>query len=253
MAARASTLPRMKRYGQYCPIAKAAEILTERWTLLVLRELTMGTTRYNDIRRGVPLMSPSVLAQRLKTLELAGIVERYPGSNKRSHEYKLTPAGAELQPIIHAVGVWGQRWVRSRMDREDLDASFLMWDIRRNVKSSQFPARRIVIYFEFMDAKKGMRRWWLVVENGEVDLCLEDPSHDIDLVVTSDLRCLTQVWMGDIDLATAISTRKVKVEGDARLRKTIVQWLGPSPFGMIKSAIGTVGDARTAQQAQNRA
>lgn len=238
MTSKARTLLRMKRYGQYCPIAKAGEILTERWTLLVLRELIMGGTRYNDIRRGVPLMSPSVLAQRLRTLELAGIVERNRASNGRSHEYRLTPAGAELQPIIHAVGVWGQRWVRSRMDHEDLDASFLMWDIRRCVKSSRFPDRRIVVYFEFTDAKKGMRRWWLVVEDGEVDLCLEDPGHDIDLVVTSDLRCLTQVWMGDIELATAISTRKIKIEGDTRLKASIAQWLGPSPFAMVKPAPG---------------
>ena len=242
----------MKRYGQYCPIAKAAEILTERWTLLVLRELIMGGARYNDIRRGIPLISPSVLAQRLRTLELSGIIERHSGSNGRSNEYRLTPAGTELEPVIQAVGVWGQRWVRSRMDKMDLDASFLMWDIRRNIRTAKLPAKRTVVYFEFKDAKKGMNRWWLVVENSEVDLCLEDPGHDIDLLVITDLRCLTRIWMGDIDLATARAAGSVKLQGQGRLKQTIAYWLGPSPFAAVKAATGTPGKASSFASAQEQ-
>lgn len=237
------TLKPMKRYGQYCPIAKAAEILTERWTLLVLRELIMGSARYNDIRRGVPLISPSVLSQRLRTLELSGIIEHRPCSSGRSREYKLTPAGAELEPVVRAVGVWGQRWVRSRMDKLDLDASFLMWDIRRNIRTAQLPAKRTVVYFEFKDAKKGMKRWWLVVENGEVDLCLEDPGHEIDLLVITDLRCLTRIWMGEIDIAAARSAGSVKLEGQKGLKQTIAKWLGPSPFAAVKAAADAPGKA----------
>ena len=226
----------MKKYGQYCPIAKAAEILTERWALLVLREMIMGSARYNDIRRGMPLISPSVLAQRLKTLEHCGIIECRRSTDGRSTEYKLTPAGAELEPVIQALGNWGQRWVRNRAREDDLDASFLMWDIHRNIQMDQLPPGRTVVYFEFANAKKGMKRWWLVADGGEVDLCLEDPGHEIDLAVFSDLGCFTRIWMGDIDLATARSTGKVRVEGRARLKQTMTRWLGPSPFATVESA-----------------
>ncbi len=226
----------MKRYGQYCPIAKAAEILTERWTLLVLRELTMGSSRYNELRRGMPLISPSVLAERLRTLEQHGIVECRRGKDGRSSDYSLTAAGAELQPLIRAVGVWGQRWVRNRMTEQDLDASLLMWDIRRNIQTEQLPAKRTVVYFEFADAKKGMKHWWLVVDSGEVDLCLEDPGYEVDLAVSSDLQTFTRIWMGDISLASARASGKVKLEGQGRLKQTVTSWLGPSPFAEVKAA-----------------
>jgi len=201
----------MKKYGQYCPIAKAAEVLTERWALLILRELIMGSSHYNDIRRGVPLISPSVLAQRLKSLEQSGIIECRRSADGRSSEYKLKPAGAELEPVINAFGIWGQRWVRNRMNEDDLDASFLMWDIRRNIQVDRLPPGQTVVYFEFAEAKKGMKRWWLVVQDGDVDLCLEDHGHEIGLAVFADLGCFTRVWMGDLDLASACSTGKVKL------------------------------------------
>jgi DNA-binding HxlR family transcriptional regulator len=200
-----------------------------------LRELNMGSTRYNDIRRGVPLISPSVLAQRLRTLVQSGIVECARGEDGRSSAYKLTLAGAELEAIIRAVGIWGQRWVRNRMHEDDLDASLLMWDMRRCIKTEALPATRTVIYFEFPDAKRGMKRWWLVVENGEVDLCLEDPGHDIDVAVFTDLHCFTQIWMGDLSLAFARSTGKVRLEGHGRLKETMTQWLGFSSFAAVKA------------------
>ena len=226
----------MKKYGQYCPVAKAAEILTERWALLVLRELIMGSSHYNDIRRGVPLISPSVLAQRLKTLEQSGIIECDRSSDGRSSEYKLTPAGRELEPVIQAFGIWGQRWVRDRMHEDDLDAGLLMWDIHRNIQTKHLPDKRTVLYFEFADARKGMKRWWLVVDHGEVDLCFEDPGYEIDLAVFADLHCLTRIWMGDVDLASMCSTGKVRLEGQRQLKQTMTQWLGPSPFAAVKAA-----------------
>jgi len=226
----------MKKYGQYCPVAKAAEILTERWTMLVLRELSMGGSHYNDIRRGVPLISPSVLAQRLKTLEQSGVIECRRSADGRSSEYRLTPAGIELEPVIQAFGIWGQRWVRNRMREDDLDASLLMWDIRRSIRADRLPPGRTVIYFEFAVAKKGMKRWWLVVEHGEVDLCVEDPGHDIDLAISSELSWLTRAWMGDIDFAAARAAGKISVQGQTRLKQTMTQWFGPSAFASIKPA-----------------
>lgn len=228
----------MPKYGQYCPIAKAAEILTERWTLLVLRELIMGGSHFNDIRRGVPLISPSVLAQRLKTLEQQGIIECRRSANRRSTEYRLTAAGTELEPVMQVFGTWGQRWVRNRLRERDLDAGLLMWDIRRNIRMEYLPCARTVIYFELAGAKKGMLRWWLVIENGEVDLCLMDPGHQVDLAVFSELSCLTRVWMGDIELQSARSSRGLRVEGTAQLKQTMAKWFGPSPFGPVKAAQG---------------
>jgi putative sterol carrier protein len=184
----------------------------------------------------MPLISPSVLAERLRTLEQHGIIACHRAKDGRSSEYHLTMAGAELEPLVRAVGVWGQRWVRNRMTEQDLDASLLMWDIRRNIQTEQFPAKQTVIYFEFADAKKGMRRWWLVVESGEVDLCLEDPGLEIDLAVSSDLQCFTRIWMGDISLASARASGSIKIEGQGRLKQTVTKWLGPSPFAGVKAA-----------------
>jgi DNA-binding HxlR family transcriptional regulator len=232
----------MIRYGQYCPVAKALEALAERWTLLIVRELLMGSRRFNDLRRGVPLMAPSMMSQRLKALASAGIVirERDPGGH--SYEYRLTDAGQELRPLIMQLGTWGQRWSRSRMSADDLDASFLMWDIRRNLRVEKLPRERVTIRFAFSDAKNGMRHWWLVVDEGEVDLCLEDPGHEVDVYVSTALRTMTQVWMGDLSLAQARGKGLLTVSGPVRLIRSVGSWLGVSPFA-------NVGPAETARSA----
>lgn len=223
----------MIRYGQYCPIAKALELLAERWTLLIVRELLMGSCRFNDLRRGVPLIAPSVMSQRLRTLQEHGIIERE--SDGRGQSYRLTPAGHELRPLIMQLGTWGQRWSRSRMMAQDLDASFLMWDIRRNLRLESLPAHA-VIFFEFPDAKKGMKHWWLVVAGGEVDLCLEDPGLEVDVNLSSSLRTMTQIWMGDVSLTQARAAAQLKVVGNAALVRGLRNWLGPSPFAHVAPA-----------------
>ncbi|HWQ40257.1 MAG TPA: helix-turn-helix domain-containing protein [Burkholderiales bacterium] len=226
----------MARYGQYCPIAKALELLGERWTLLIVRELLMGSRRFNELRRGVPLMSPSMLSQRLRTLTEAGVVVREAGSSTVTPEYHLTPAGEELRPLILQLGTWGQRWSRSTMAANDLDASFLMWDIRRNVRADKLPERRTVIYFEYPDAKKTMRRWWLVVDRGEVDLCLEDPGFEVDVMIGASLATMTRVWMGDLPLGEARAAGLVKILGARHLARSVGDWLGLSPFASVAPA-----------------
>jgi len=230
----------MIRYGQYCPIAKALELLAERWTLLLVRELLMGSRRFNDLRRGVPLMAPSVMSQRLKALTDSGIVVREPGPEGRSYEYRVTAAGEELRPLILQLGTWGQRWSRSKMNADDLDASFLMWDIRRNLHLDKLPDERVVINFEFPDAKKGMKQWWLVVEGGEVDLCLDDPGLEVDITLSTSLRTMTQVWMGDISLGQARAKGLLKVFGAARPVRGLSSWLGASPFAHVAPAMAKV-------------
>src|SRR5687767_14050575 len=169
----------MADYGQFCTVARGAEVFGERWTPLVVRELLCGSTRFSDIRRGVPRMSASLLTQRLRKLEEIGVVKRVAGANGGAAEYHLTGAGEELRPIVMALGEWGARWIGSRLKRGQLDAGFLMWDVRRFVRLDEFPRdRSVVIQFRFTDAHAGERRWWLVVENGGADLCRDDPGPE---------------------------------------------------------------------------
>jgi DNA-binding HxlR family transcriptional regulator len=225
----------MTRYGQYCPIAKALELLGERWTLLIVRELLMGSRRFNDLRRGVPLVAPSMMSQRLRSLVDCGILVRDPGPGK-AREYRLTSAGEELRPLILQLGTWGQRWSRSRMTADDLDASFLMWDIRRNVVLKELPPGRTVIAFEFPDAKRGMRHWWLVAEEDQVDLCLDDPGYEVDVSILVSLRTMTRIWMGDESFANARAKGLLKLFGPSHLVRKFAGWFALSPFAHVAPA-----------------
>ena len=217
-------------YRQFCPIAKAAGILSERWTLLILRDfLIRGARRFNDLRRGSPLMPPSVLAQRLKTLQEAGILVHEPLSDGHSWEYRLTKAGEELRPLLELAGHWGQRWLGSRLKRNELQPGPLMWDIQRKLKCEQLPPGRTVIYVEFKDLKR-MQCWWLVVEDGEADLCLEDPGHDIDIGIYTDLLSLTQVFLGSLSISRALLDGKIKLSGRSQLTRGFLRWFGTSRF-----------------------
>jgi DNA-binding HxlR family transcriptional regulator len=223
----------MSGYGQFCPIAKAAQVLAERWTPLVLRELICGSTRFNDLRRGVPLMSSSLLSQRLKFLEQEGVVERRQGASGRGFEYHLTDAGRELEPLIMMMGEWGARWVRSRLEPEDLDVTLLMWDMHRTVRPEHFPAHRVVVGFELTDVPR-KRRWWLVSEGDAADLCVTDPGYDIDLLILADLRTMTAIWTGDVSLRAALNSGALEAHGPAELRRGLSAWLGLSAFAPIK-------------------
>ncbi len=227
-------------YEQFCPVAMAAEILCSRWTIVLLREMLAGSTRFNDLRRGVPRMSPALLSQRLKELEEAGVIERKPVPGEPSvSEYLLTRAGEELRPIITAFGVWGQRWIDSDLSLENLDPNLLMWDMRRNLNCNPMPKRRCTIEFMYPDApKKEEREWWLVVAPEEgVDLCKIDPGFDVDLYVSSDLRTMTAIWMGYDSLKKALREGNVKLTGDKQLAQNIETWIGLSPFAKEKSAL----------------
>ena len=219
-------------YKQFCPLAMAAEMLCSRWTMVLLRELVAGTTRFNDLRRGVPKMSPTLLSQRLKELEAAGIIERRSlKSEVGVFEYLLTESGKDLRQVIEAMGFWGQRWVEARQSLKNLDPSLLMWDMRRNLNPSPLPDRRIVIQFLYPELPLSKRLWWLVIEpHGEVDLCWSDPGFDVDLYVSSDLHTMTSIWMGLTTVAKEHD--KVVLTGDRGLAGSIQTWLGLSPFAV---------------------
>ena len=222
----------MKGYGQFCPVAKGAEIFGERWTPLIVRELMCGSHRFNDLRRGNPLMSPSMLSQRLKTLEAAGVVERRPAADgSDAVEYYLTPAGEDLGPIVMQLGIWGQRWARAQLTPEDYDPALLMWDMRRRIDVQQFPTdRRTVLFFEFLDAPRKTRFWWLVVNDGEADLCLKNPGYEVDLHVRCKVETMCEIWMGNATVRRAVGSDDVQLHGASELKRSLERWLGYSVF-----------------------
>jgi DNA-binding HxlR family transcriptional regulator len=224
-----------KSYGQFCPVAQAAEVVAERWTFLVLRELILGSQRFNDLRKGVPLMSPSLLSQRLKELEESGVIEKFSIEGGHGSAYRLTRAGQELAPVIEMLGTWGHRWLRRDVRREELDPALLMWDVRRRVDPAAMPVEsRVTVEFDLGGVPAKKSRWWLVFDRGEVDLCLKNPGYEIDLYVASHIRELVGVWMGHIDLRDALKDEVVRLEGTRAHTRAFVNWFKLSSFAGIE-------------------
>ena len=218
-------------YRQFCPVAMAAEVLCTRWTVVLLRELMAGSTRFNDLRRGVPRMSPALLSQRLKELETAGIVCRQPLPTEPGvFEYRLTAAGHELEPVIEAFGVWGQRWVAAELSLQHLDVSLLMWDMRRNIAPISMPRDKCTVQFVYPELRAGHDSWWLTIDGPDVDLCRVDPGYDVDLYVESTLRSMTAVWMGHATLKAEIEAGNITLTGDRAIARSIHDWLGLNVF-----------------------
>jgi DNA-binding HxlR family transcriptional regulator len=232
--------PELGSYGQFCPIAMASEILCSRWTLLVLRELLCGTTRFNDIRRGVPRMSPSLLSKRLKELEEAGVIATHPTGQPGIVDYKLTEAGEDLRGMITSVGMWGQRWVESSLSLRNLDPSLLMWDMRRNIVPSILPDRRCTVQFIYPELSVGRKSWWVITDGKTADLCSVDPGYDVDLYVHSSLHSMTAVWIGASTLKAEIDAGNITLTGDKALAQSMQQWLGLSPFAKEQSRLPRV-------------
>ena len=224
----------MHGYGQFCPVAVACEVFAERWTPLILRELFAGSRRFSEIRRGMPLISRALLTQRLRHLEDAGVIESRPAAG-RGREYRLSQAGTEFHGVIEALGAWGQRWVHGRASAENLDATLLLWNIPRRLAVDRLPDRRIVVRFEFrgVPAGKGPKTAWLVASRQEVDVCLKDPGHGVDLVVAADLAAFTRVWLGDLSFDEALRSRDIRVEGPRDLVRAFPGWLLLSHFAGV--------------------
>jgi DNA-binding HxlR family transcriptional regulator len=226
-------------YNQFCPVAMAAEILGTRWTLVLLRELVAGSTRFNDLRRGLPRMSPALLSKRLKDLELSGVVTRSPVPGEPGvYEYRLSSAGRDLRPVIEAIGVWGHRWIETEVSLEHLDINLLMWDMRRNIDPKPMPQRRNVIQVIFTDQKEARRNWWLIIEPEQgADLCSVDPGFDVDLYLTTDLRTMTRIWMGYITIAQAKEQETLIVTGSKQLEAELGSWLMLSSFAKVEKLV----------------
>ncbi|GAA2618579.1 helix-turn-helix domain-containing protein [Dactylosporangium fulvum] len=217
-------------YYQFCPVAKAMELLDERWTMLVVRELIAGSRHFNDLRRGLPRMSPTLLSKRLQQLVNAGIVERRPEGAEVW--YELAPAGQELAPIVTAIGNWGVRWIGELGDR-DLDPKLLLWDMRRNVDHAALPPGRTVVAFRFPSAAPQVRHWWLVLTAAEADVCDTDPGHEVTVRVTADLRGLIDVWLGNRRWSDALRRGDVEIDGPASLRRALPGWFKEMAYASV--------------------
>lgn len=211
-------------YGQLCPFSLATELLCERWMLLVVSRLLFGCRRFNEIHRGVPRISPTLLSKRLAQLEHAGLIETRTAPAGRGKEYLLTRAGRDLEPIVGALAVWGQQWARD-MDDVDLDPAYLVWSLHLRMNTEAMPPGRTVLEFEFSGAPADCRRFWLVHEGGEVEMCLKDPELDVDLVVRSDLRLFVEAWRGFRDLQREIRAGRVELLGERELQRQFPGWL----------------------------
>ncbi|MEP1573137.1 winged helix-turn-helix transcriptional regulator [Roseibium album] len=238
-----------KGYGQYCPLALAAEVLCERWTLLVISRVIDGCTRFNEIHRGVPKISATLLSQRLSSLENAGLITRRALENGRGFSYELTDAGRELDPIIMSLAVWGQKWSRD-METEDLDPAFLAWSMHTRLNVEAMPAHRIVMEFAFSGTHKGLSRFWLVVEDGHVDMCLKYPGLEVDVAISSDIRRFVEAWRGIRDLRSEIASGQVSVSGSTAYRRALPDWLMLSALAQFPRQTGNeagVGEPHIAQ------
>jgi DNA-binding HxlR family transcriptional regulator len=219
-------------YGQFCPMAKATEIIGEKWCLLIVRELLMGAVRFSEIQRSLSKISPTILTKRLKQLEAAGIVTRKRPSGNRTSEYRLTPAGKELSSVLEQTAIWGMRWARGQMADEDLDVYHLMSEIRRRVQTDELPDGETVLSFSFSDLST-YATWWVVIDRGDVDLCSDNPGKDVDLYIATDIRTMVEVWMGDLSLAKCLEAERMNVIGDADLARRMGDWLGLSMFSEV--------------------
>jgi DNA-binding HxlR family transcriptional regulator len=217
-------------YHQFCPVAKAMELLDERWTMLIIRELVTGSQHFNELRRGVPRMSPTLLSKRLSQLARAGIVERQDyGGDVR---YLLTAAGRELRPVVEALGVWGIRWIGEIGD-QDLDPKLLLWDMHRNIDHDATPAGRTVVEFTFADLPASSRHWWLVINPDDADVCDNDPGYPVAVTVTARLRHMTEVWRGDVSWPDALRSGTVAIQGPEKLRRAVPRWFTLSVFAPV--------------------
>jgi len=222
-----------KEYGQFCPVALASEVLAERWTLLVVRELLAGARRFNAIRRGVPRLSGTLLKQRLLTLERAGVVERNASATTRGPEYFLTEAGLSLGSVVTSMGEWGQRWARD-IRPEDLDPGWLVWAMHRRLNTAAMPPGRTVIQIEFVDAPAKQRRFWLVHCDGNVDVCLKDPGYATTVHVSTRVRTLAEVWRGFRSTKDELRSGRIQLIGSSSCCRAFPQWLLLSAYARIE-------------------
>ena len=229
-------------YGQFCPVAKAMEVLGEKWTLLIVRELLMGSRRFNEFQRGLSQISPSLLTKRLQSLEQQGLVVRKRIHGQKGYEYFPTESCKELLPLVEQVGHWGMRWARDQMTEDDFDLALLLLYLERSINPEKLVGDETVIRFNFKDVAD-YPSWWIVVTGQDVDVCVHDPGKDVDVYFNVCLRVMCELWMGDISYKRAIADNKLELVGLNALTRNVESWLTPSIFAGIPSARAIVEPA----------
>lgn len=228
-------------YHQFCPVAKAMELLDERWTMLIVRELVAGSEHFNELRRGVPRISPTLLSRRLNQLVRAGVVDRVAEGN--DVRYVLTSAGQELGPVVQALGAWGVRWI-GELGEQDLDPKLLLWDMHRNIDHAAVPHGRTVVQFRFPDVPAKLGLWWLVITSDDADVCDVDPGFEVAVTVTADLRHMVEVWRGDMGWADALRSGAIEIRGPETLRRALPRWFTLSGFATVQRPTRTLAATR---------
>lgn len=225
----------MKQYGQYCPVAKATEVLGERWTILVLREVLWGDGRFSDIARGVSKMSPSLLTRRLRELEAGGLVQRV--TEDGDTRYRPTQACRELVPAMEQIALWGQRWMHE-VRTEDLDPAMLMLDVGRDVSNrpQDTSGRPATVHLTLDEVPAKYREWWLVFDQDGLDVCDVDPRSEVRAWMSTDIATFTRVWLGEIDWKDAVRSERVRLDGDRQVCRAVPDWLGVSIFAAVEHA-----------------
>lgn len=226
----------MKSYGQFCPIAKACEVFCPRWTPLILRDLALGATRFSQLRRGVPLVSPTLLSHRLKELEADGIIERRRAPDRKGWSYRLTPAGEEFVPVIMALGRWGQRWSRRDLAENEVDLDVFLWAMEKTVHADAFGRQRTLVELQLTDQPPHKKSWWFLNEDGACELCVKAPGFDVDLYIFGTLRDMIGIWRGDFTLRSAMAAGRLEVHGSRPLLRAFPEWLSVSALAHVAPA-----------------
>lgn len=224
------------RYGQFCPIAKAAEVLGERWTILIVRELLLGTRRFNEFQRALSQISPALLTKRLGQLVDCGLVVREVGEGQQRAEYSLTAAGRELRPVVLGLGKWGMKWARGQMAEDELDVEMLMYDYCRRIDANELPGGEAVIAFVFSGLPK-FAHWWIVIEQKrERELCVDFPGKEVNVQIRTDVRTMVEIWSGDLEIRTAQRQGRLQLSGEPAMLRTIPRWLRRGALAHVRPA-----------------
>jgi DNA-binding HxlR family transcriptional regulator len=224
----------MPDYGRFCPASLASDVLADRWTLLIVRELVLGNTRFNDIARGLPGISRSLLAQRLRHLERKGVIELWPSPTGKGHEYHLTPAGKDLEGVVVAVGRWAVEWLLDEAQPHEIDPVQLTWWMHRRMDEEALPSDRVVVQFDYTAPER--KSVWIVVDRGEPSVCMQHPGFEPDVIVTTTTPALAEVFQGYTTWADAVRRDAVRVDGPPRLVRALPGWFLWSPFADVTRA-----------------
>ncbi len=216
-------------FGQFCPIAKATEVLGEKWSILILREILMGSSRFNQLQRGLSMISPAILTKRLTTLADYGLIVKNKIRGQKGYEYFPTNAAKELLPIFIDLGNWGMRWTRDHLTDNDFDVDFLMLYLQRSIKPENLPGRETIIRFHFTDIEQ-QPNWWIIVKGNDVDICTIDPALEIDVYFTCSVKCISDIWMGETTYKKEIRDKNLKLIGSRELTKDVTKWMSNCMF-----------------------